>query len=60
MNKELTENKVFLRSVSVEELSRLEVNSYEDRKLVLGFCDKWVIVDYGECYFRSDLTEETN
>lgn len=43
-----------LRSISVEELSRLEVNSYEDRKLVLGFCDKEVIVDFGKCYFRSN------
>lgn len=41
-------------SISVEELSRLEVSSYEDRKLVLGFCDKEVIVDFDECYFRSN------
>lgn len=53
MSKRLTEDSVFPRSVSVKELSRLEASSHEDGKLVFGFCDKEVIVDFGECYFRS-------
>lgn len=35
-------------SASVGKLSRLEVNSYEDGKLVLEICDKEVIVNFDE------------
>lgn len=38
---------MFPRNVSVEELSRPKVNSHEDGKLVLGFCDKEVIITFG-------------
>lgn len=38
-------------SVSVGKLSGLEVSSYENRKLVLGICDKDVTVNFDECYF---------
>lgn len=55
VSKGFTENRVFPRSVSVEELSTLEVNSHEERKPVLGFCDKEVIINFGECYFRSEF-----
>lgn len=39
----------------MEELSIQEVNSYEDGKLVFGFCDKKVSVDFDEHYLRTEF-----